>query len=252
MKKFAIIFLSFFLLCCSADNDEPIKQISVKFSFTHNWDGTSVDAGDFEEFNFENQKGNKISIERLRYLISRINLIKSNNDTIKFDGYKLVTLDTLENNLIHELPETISEGIYNLSFTFGFDDNDNISGAYPDLNTANWEVAAEKPGGYHFLQLEGKFKDSVGADNPYLYHTIKAYNSANDSLKDTSFKLNLGSISLKNNATVEIQMNIAEWFKNPHAWDLNERSVDLMMNFDAQLDMSDNGKNVFRLGGVTE
>ena len=47
-------------------------------------------------------------------------------------------------------------------------------------------------------------------------------------------------------------MNLAEWFKNPHPWDLNERSTDLMMNFDAQLEMSDNGKDVFRIGEITQ
>ncbi|CAM1358728.1 MbnP family protein [Tenacibaculum xiamenense] len=252
MKKFAIIFLSFFILCCSADNDEPIKQVSVKLNFTHNWGGTALDADDFNKFDFENQESNVLSIERLRYLISRINLIKSNNDTIKFEGYKLVVLDSLGDGLIHELPETISEGTYNLSFTFGFDDNDNISGNYPDLNTANWNVHAEKPGGYHFLQLDGKFKDTTDVQYPYEFHAIKAYDAATDSLKDTSFKLNLGSVSLTNNATIEIKMDLSEWFKNPHAWDLTERSTDLMMNFDAQLDMSDNGKNVFRLGGITQ
>ena len=89
-------------------------------------------------------------------------------------------------------------------------------------------------------------------EKPYLFHAIKAYNAVNDSLKDTSFKLDLGAISLKNNATIEVKMNLAEWFKNPHPWDLNERSTDLMMNFDAQLDMSDNGKDVFRIGEITQ
>ncbi len=252
MKKFAIIFLSFFILCCSSDNDEPIKQVSVKLNFTHNWDGTSVDDGDFDTFDFENQKGNVLSIERIRYLISRINLIKSNSDTIKFDGYKLVAIDSLGNDLIHELPETVSEGTYNLSFTFGFNNEDNISGQYPDLNTVSWDVPSNLGGGYHFLQLDGKFKDSTDVQYPYQFHSIRAYDTATDSIRDTSFNLNLGSVSLTNNATIEIKMNLAEWFKNPHAWDLTEKSTGLMMDFDAQLEISDNGKNVFRLGGVTQ
>lgn len=252
MKKFAIILLSFFLLCCSADNDEPIKQVSVKLNFTHNWDGTAVDDSDFSAFDFENQEGNVISIERLQYLISRINLIKSNNDTIAFNGYKLVTLDSQEENLTYTLPETVSEGTYNLSFTFGFNDEDNISDEYPDLNTASWDVSSNQGGGYHFLMLEGKFKDSTDIENPYLYHTIRAYDSITSTTKDTSFSLNLGSVSLTNNATVEVKMNIAEWFKNPHAWDLKEKSIDLMKNYDAQIEMSDNGKNVFSLGGITQ
>ncbi len=249
MNKIIITFLSFFMLCCSSDNDEAVKQISLRLHFTHNWDDTPVSSDDFGKFNYENQKGNKISIEHLKYLISRVNIIKNNNDTIKFQGYKLITLDE---EVFYELPETISEGSYKLSFTFGFNDDDNISGAYPDLNAVNWNVESDKPGGYHFLQLEGKYKDSLGMEKPYLFHAIKAYNTVNDSIKDTSFKLDLGTISLKNNATIEVKMNLAEWFKNPHPWDLNERSTDLMMNFDAQLEMSDNGKDVFRIGEITQ
>ena len=46
-------------------------------------------------------------------------------------------------------------------------------------------------------------------------------------------------------------MNIAEWFKNPTTWNLNELNTVLMPNFEAQKIMSANGKNVFSLGNVT-
>jgi hypothetical protein len=44
-------------------------------------------------------------------------------------------------------------------------------------------------------------------------------------------------------------MNVAEWFKNPHTWNLYELYTMLMPNFDAQILMSENGANgVFSLG----
>ena len=49
-----------------------------------------------------------------------------------------------------------------------------------------------------------------------------------------------------------MNLNIAEWFKEPHQWDLNERNTDLITNFDAQIKISDNGKNVFRIGEIKE
>jgi len=47
-------------------------------------------------------------------------------------------------------------------------------------------------------------------------------------------------------------MNIAEWFKNPYTWDLNELNTVLMPNFEAQLLMSQNGKSVFSRGELSQ
>jgi hypothetical protein len=69
--------------------------------------------------------------------------------------------------------------------------------------------------------------------------------------EDTSFTVDLGIIKIKNNATIEISMNIAEWFTNPNTWDLNVLNTVLMPNFDAQKQMSANGKTVFGLGEIT-
>ena len=58
-------------------------------------------------------------------------------------------------------------------------------------------------------------------------------------------------VSLESNTTVEIEMNIAEWFKNPNVWDLNTFGVDLMSNYEAQKMMNENGQTVFSLGNVS-
>lgn len=251
IKLLLILSLSFGAISCSSDDDEPIKQITVKLKFTHDWDNELVTQEEYNQFLFENKLSVKMSISKLRYLISRINLINSANDTIKFEGYKLADVSNSD-SLIHELPQTVSEGLYQLSFTFGFTDEDNVSEIYTDLNTANWSVPDTLGGGYHFMQLEGQYKDSIGTAHPYLFHTISAFNTSTSEKKDTSFSVNIGTIQLKNNATVEIKMDVAEWFKTPHTWDIKTLNTDLMSNFEAQEMMSDNGKNVFSLGSVEQ
>ena len=47
-------------------------------------------------------------------------------------------------------------------------------------------------------------------------------------------------------------MNIAEWFKNPNLWDLNDFNQTLMPNSTAQIMMYENGQNVFSLGDITQ
>ena len=45
-------------------------------------------------------------------------------------------------------------------------------------------------------------------------------------------------------------MNIAEWFKTPNLWDLNELNQMLMPNTSAQIVMYQNGQNVFNLVSI--
>ena len=47
-----------------------------------------------------------------------------------------------------------------------------------------------------------------------------------------------------------ISMNIAEWFKNPNNWDLNEYNQMLMPNSTAQILIHENGQNVFSLEDI--
>jgi hypothetical protein len=246
-----------FFISCSSDQDEAVQQVSITLNFTHNWDGTAVTNSNFSAFDFENKVGNVLSIERLRYLVSDVTLTNSNGEETVFPTYKLVDLSQPD-SLQFEMPDKILEGQYSVAFTFGFDTEDNIDGAYADLNTASWNVPENLNGGYHFMQLDGQFKDSILNKVPYNFHAIQAYKtetntdgSVTETTKNTFFEVSLGTLTLRTDTTIEVQMNIAEWFKTPHDWDLNELSTNLMGNYDAQVDISDNGTSVFSIGTVS-
>jgi len=243
MKKlvpFLLIILFLFFSC--SKNEE---NLTVALNFTQNWNGISVTNQDFNTMKFTNENNDKISIERLRYLISNISLISGEN-------HFLFDVDESLGNLI-----TISDvypGNYKLKFTFGLSDAENTDGIYQDLNSVNFNVPEMLGGGYHFMQLDGKYKDATGQDANFNYHTIRAVDKTdptNLKFEDTSFTVNLGNIEIKENATIEIKMNIAEWFKNPNTWNLNALNTVLMPNFEAQKLMSANGKTVFSLGEMS-
>ena len=129
---------------------------------------------------------------------------------------------------------------------------------YPELNqTAEgpWGVPAMLGGGYHYMRLEGKYKDTAAMDIGYAYHAIRA-NDMNVTpllLEDTSFVVNLGQVTVSNTTDIEIKMNVAEWFKNPNTWNLNTLFATLMPNFEAQKMISENGaQGAFSLGIVTQ
>ena len=242
MKNILIFFclsISIFSSCSSED-----ENIHITLNFTHNWDGVPITNQDFEMLKFTNANGEKVSVEKLRYLVSNINLVESKN-------YHLINFN--ENKGTSIIISNLSNGTYALSFRFGFSDEDNEDGIYQDLNSVSFNVPGMLGGGYHFMQFDGKYIDNMGQEANFNYHAIKAVDKTdpnNLKLEDTSFKVNLGTIVITNTAEIEIKMNLAEWFKNPNTWDLNELNTILMPNFDAQKMMSANGKSVFSLGAV--
>jgi hypothetical protein len=138
-----------------------------------------------------------------------------------------------------------------VSFLFGFDSVDNVNNAYADLNVVNWNWPGMLGGGYHFMQMEGQYRE-LGNDSTYAYHQGTARVSTGV-FEQNYFKADLAGVTLsKSNVNMEIKMNIAEWYKNPNTWDLNQYHKMLMPNYAAQKLMQANGASVFSLGNVTQ
>ncbi|MCC1483320.1 hypothetical protein J1C55_01845 [Winogradskyella sp. E313] len=261
MNKRLFTLLAFsilFIVACTSDS-ENIQNTDVTvlttFNFTHDWDGALVTNSDFNNFQFTNQNGETISIERLRYLISDITFTNTDGETIELDTHNLV--DLTNGNGLNFSPETkISTGNYtNVSFTFGFDNEDN-SENYIDLNSASFNVPDMLGGGYHYMQFDGKYLSSTNnEEGNFNYHAIRAADNPGPNPtfpQDTFFTVDLGPINITSDTNIEIKMNIAEWFKNPNQWDLNVLNTVLMPNSAAQIMMFQNGQSVFSLGTVSQ
>jgi hypothetical protein len=264
-KNIFLILVCFFLYSCKEERDCCVfpESAEITFKFNHNWNGTPLSNDDFNELKFTNENGETLSIIRLRYLISNITLTK--NATAAIDGrsssfkeYNLVDV-TNNKNLSFTLSEPVVKDNYsNISFTFGFKDDENIDGEYQDLNVANFNVPAMMMlgGGYHYMQFDGTYLDNGNQEVPFNYHAIRAADRTQtnpwENLPDTSFTVDLGNITIEENVTININVNLAEWFKSPNTWDLNELNTVLMPNFEAQKLMNQNGKSVFSLMTVIE
>ncbi len=263
MKKIALIMaVVVATISCKNDDDATPANVSVDFQFTQNWDGTSISNSDFDATTYTNANGEELKLSKLVYLISDITFTSSTGVVYDAGDYNLV--DVRQGTNLSFTPNIdIPEGTYTVSFTFGFDDEDNVDGAYLDLNSSDgsWTVPAPLGGGYHYMRMEGKFIDNTSTEISFQYHTIRANSHSSlppgpgtlTGTQDTSFVVNLGQVTVANNTNIEVKMNVAEWFKNPNQWDLNIWHSVLMPNFDAQIDMFENGQNnVFSIGAVTQ
>jgi hypothetical protein len=254
-----LLALSITLISCNNDDDAtptPVP-VSVDFTFTHNWNGSILENADYDVIQYTNENGEELSVSKLVYLISDITFTNNTTGEV-YDAGDYNLINAREGTNINFTPDImVPEGSYTVSFTFGFDDEDNIDGEYNDLNSADggWNVPPMMGGGYHYMRMEGKFFDNTATETNYQYHTIRANDMSTMpiTLQDTSFEVDLGTIVIASNTGIEVKMNIAEWFKNPNTWDLNVLNSGLMPNFDAQIMMSQNGQNgVFTKGTVTQ
>jgi len=233
----------------------PHADPHITLNFNHDFDGVDITASSFNQLDYLNQAGTTLSIEHLEYLISNVKFYKSNGDSLVFSDYNLFDLSN-NSSLSFDLSNHLEEGSFvGIGFDFGFGPANNTSGTYTDLNAANWSWPAMLGGGYHNLKLEGRFIDSNTDTVSYAYHNGKAREIVGT---DTTFhdnhsfiRLNT-SFNIENDASITIDMNIAEWFKNPNTWDLNVYSNMLMPNYAAQVMMRENAVSVFSWGGITQ
>ncbi|MBK6953709.1 MAG: hypothetical protein IPH24_17160 [Crocinitomicaceae bacterium] len=278
MQKIAFIFLALLSVLSScnrkgctdpeAENyDERYKKddgsclyapaAEITLNFQHLFETNSVSTSTFNQLIYQNENGNVMSITKLIYHISDVRFHQANGDSIVIDGYHLIDLNDPA-SLSYILPKKLAYGYYNaIGFNLGFVQSDNTSGAYSDLNAANWGWPESLGGGYHQLQIEGQFIETTTDTSGYAYHSGSAVRElvGSESIFHTNYihyKIPVTEFYLGANASVEIKMNVAEWFKNPNLWDLNLLNNSLMGNYDAQLKIRANGADVFTVGAITQ
>lgn len=240
------------LTSCGEDmDDNALSNANINFKFSHTWDNTLINSSNLTPQTLTNENGENINITRIRYLISKLQLVNSSGTTFTFDGYKFTDLENEDTYNFTPENNSIPTGTYTLKFVWGFNEEDNIDGAYLDLNSASWNWPAMLGGGYHFLQFDGMYNVDT-TPSPFNYHNGTARVSVGN------FEQNFAIIELETplnitkNATINVNMNISEFFKNPNTWDLNVLDTPLMPNYNAQKMMQENVMSVFNVEGITQ
>lgn len=266
MKKLIIALSALAIIAsCSKESADltPANSTQTKtnFLFKQYYDGAEVTSNDFGATQYTNAKGTIHTITKLQYLVSNITLHKTDGSEVNLGGYNLIDLDLPLSRYYTPMNE-IPTGSYSaVTITFGFNENDNITGQYLDLNAASWAWPMMIGGGYHNMKFEGMFMDNSSNMSGFAFHngTASRVNSnGTRTPENNSFTVKLWDlaggfiIEEGDNTTIDIDMNLAEWFKNPIVWDLDVLNSVLMPNYDAQKMMNQNGRSVFTLGQVSK
>ncbi|MCF6279014.1 MAG: hypothetical protein L3J14_01565 [Flavobacteriaceae bacterium] len=247
LKLIVAFTLLFLLTGCEENEENTITHGSLTINFSHYWDAEKITSADFNATTYTNESNNILTISQLRYLISNITLHKPDGSSIELLDHYLVNLEGLSSNTSITISGTAIDTYSSLSFTFGFNETDNVEN-YIDLNSASWNWPEMLGGGYHFMQFEGKY-GATGTENPFAYHMGTARVSTGV-FESNHFDVSLEGFSTNENTTIEIKMNLEQWFENPNTWDLNTYNTNLMSDYNAQKMMQQNGASVFSLGEI--
>lgn len=253
----AISILSF--SSCKEDDDEVIMPKTIEeqttkqeyiatINLTQFVDGVALQMNTANH-PYENAMMQKFNVTKLQYLISDVTFMKGDGTKIVDGGYHYVTLDDA-GTLQYSLNTKIPEGTYtSIGFTFGFDEEDNITGNYVDLNTLSWNWPTMLGGGYHFLRLEGDYLDSTNTSAEFKTHMGTASDGSTmprtNEVNHFDVTLPNSNITVNSDFSFDIEMNIEEWYTNPINWDFNVWNAPVMPISAAQKALNSNGSSVF-------
>jgi hypothetical protein len=262
---FLLLFITVFTTCKKGDDPEPAEPSGmVVFSIEHLVNGLPLKQN---ELIYTNAAGNVYLITELMYFISDITFYRHDGTRKVIAEWKdifYIDEDIAETKTI-QFFDKISAGTYDsVNFIFGISEVKNKSFMFvnpPEVNMGWPEVLG---GGYHYMMLNGKWKDPTGNAMPFDFHLgigqlYKGNNYNVDSIY--AFVQNYFTVSLPGSSftmadqettTFHIVMNIEKWFENPHIYDHNQWGGAIMQNQPAMQMVKENGWDVFSIGSITK
>jgi hypothetical protein len=246
--------------CNNDDNPAPEEPSgTIIFSIEHKINGQPLVE---DTLIYQNAAGNDYLVTEVKYFISDVTFY-GNDGSVKVIGeWKdifYIDEDIAETKTI-QFFDKIPAGTYDsITFTFGINEEQNKSFMYvnpPEVNMFWPEILG---GGYHYMMINGKWKDTSESIIPFDFHLgigqLYYGNSFNtDSIYayvQNYFLVNLpgSSFTMKENTTMTftLTMNIEKWFQVPHIFDFNHWGGAIMQNQPAMQMVKENGWDVFSI-----
>lgn len=234
------IFIFFVLLSavsCNKDkyNAEPPGFGNMAIAINYDVDGSPLS---FDSVYYTNQAGNVYTVSRLQYYVSGIKLYKNGELAYTLDSIFYVDARKASTNniILRNIPSFNYDQIV---FTIGVEDKFNIHG---QIASTLENVAMEWPdmmgGGYHFLKLEGHFKDSTTTPG-FAMHLGKTGMQPLCTVNKKFY------VPINTTTNYDLTMNVNEWFKNPKTYNFLTDGVYTMGDMILMEKLRMNGCDVF-------
>ncbi len=207
---------------------------------------------------YQNSAGNLYQIDEVKYFISELAFVNTQGESFSVTHLLTHYVDLDE-------PQTLSTtfplpaGSYQeMVFTFGLDQVLNQSNRFVNSPESNFSWPDVIGGGYHYMQINGRWEDESGVLQPMNFHTGigQLYRNnvvAIDSIYDfvhNHFTVRIPyafTLEAEQSTPITLQMDIARWFDTPNVYNHDEFGSGIMQNQQAQALIKANGNNVFQL-----
>lgn len=249
-KIFQIVLLSVLVLFTGCKKKDSFGSLNIHF--TTEVDGTPLI---YDVLDYVNDAGNHYEVNEVRYFISRVVLVKSDGKRVsKTEGVDIHYYDSdIASTFDWLFSDNMSVGEYeSISFVFGLDEQQNITNYFVNPPEANMAWPVPIGGGYHYMQINGKWMNESDVLTPFNLHT--GIGQLYEGEEITGFVQNYFTVTLPlsnctitegNTTTLTLVMNVNNWFRDPNVYDFNEWGGAIMQNQAAQEVLKANGNNVF-------
>jgi hypothetical protein len=242
-------------ISCSTNEEDSING-KLKFEINHIVNGEPLKT---DQMIYTNAAGNQYEISEIQWFISDVSLIDSENNSrllSQSDWIHYIDTDLPETH-IWTIMEDVNPGKYKaVKFIFGIKGEKNVPMMFTDPPESNmiWSYhMGGDEGGYHYMKLNGFWIDDNTERSPFNFH-IGVGQIYDDNLNITGYvqnwievRLPLSSFTMPEGGTITatLNMNIENWFRNPHIYDHNVYGGSIMNNQEALDQISENGHDVF-------
>ncbi|MBT3964430.1 MAG: hypothetical protein HOE95_09975 [Flavobacteriales bacterium] len=230
--------------CCSVlillqlgacKKDDIADEVSVVIEIRHEVDGAELA---MKGTTYINQAGNEFDVSKLQYYISGIEFVGNEFNAV-FDEEAFYV--DAEDNSTYGISLSLSPATYSkMKFSIGVIPDLNEHEAIPKtIENTNMMWPEPMGGGYHFLKLEGHYRNHEGESDGYALHVGNDENLIEVELEN--------SIAINDESPIVIlTMDVSQWFKNSNEYDLNDQNYS-MGSGPLMRQISENGRNVFSI-----
>lgn len=243
-----LMMASIMLLGCKKEEIASTDiDLAIRFTF-------SVDRQELvlNSRQYVNEAGNLYEVNEVKFFISDVKLQKSDGSSVIIGDVHYVEYG--QNTICSwDIDNKIPAGDYTgISFTFGLSPAHNISNTHVNPPECDMAWPAVLGGGYHYMQINGKWETADGTVKPFNLHTGRGqeYDSQGQitGYIDNQFEVFIDKVmQLNENASLKLNMNVNSWFNTPYVYDLDYWGGSIMQNQDAQEQLKANGKDVFTI-----
>ena len=237
-KAMMLLALNAMLLgACKKDETTPPVQPDQELTIIVNYqvDGAALVRS---QMSYTNEAGNPFSVSTLNYYLSGFSVQKLDGSWQEYED--IVYIDAFDPGKNSFLLKGIPAGNYQaFKVIIGLEPDHNISNSLPPTtDNINMIWPDIMGGGYHFMKLEGYFKDTANQNQGYAMHLGKNTFHSEAVISDP-YVIKTGKDTLR------LSMDLAEWFKDPNTYDFNIQGNYSMGKDSSMRKLSENGHDVF-------